>query len=127
LSFMKHSVFDINSIIMSKYQYSKPKLSYLIDNVLSSKSSLIFEPPYEEWLFLTIRGILDSKYFELLLYEDNLGPYKSSRFVGKLFIMDYIELDFVYSWLGNFTVDKSSKMVRSLEFYEKDRSDNFRL
>lgn len=35
-----------------------------------------------------------------------------------------ILLDFVYSWLGNFCVDKNSKMVRALEFYEKDRADN---
>ena len=33
----------------------------------------------------------------------------------------------MYSWLSNFCVDKNSKMVRNLEFYEKDRADNFRL
>jgi hypothetical protein len=62
----------------------------------------------------------------MLLYEDNICYYKASRFVGNIFIVNII-LDFVYSWLGNFTVDKNTKMVRSLEFYEKDRSDNYRL
>jgi len=38
-----------------------------------------------------------------------------------------LNLDFTYSWMGNFCVDKTSKMVRGLEFYEKDRADNLRL
>lgn len=87
---------------------------------------MIFDPPYEEWLYLTIRGIFDSKYFEMILNEDSLMYTKATRFVGK-HLKDFYFLDFVYSWLGNFCVDKSTKMVRSLEFYEKDKADNFRL
>jgi hypothetical protein len=76
-------VFDVNKMNLTRYLYSRPKLSFLIDHCLSNKTNLIFEPPYEDWLFLTIRGILDSKYFEMLLNEDSLSYYKSSRFVGK--------------------------------------------
>mmetsp|Transcript_44475 Transcript_44475/g.43143 ORF Transcript_44475/g.43143 Transcript_44475/m.43143 type:complete len:89 (+) Transcript_44475:159-425(+) len=88
----------------------------MIENMLRGKQEVVFDPPFDDWLFLTIRGILDSKYFELIFNETLPTCFKASRFV-----------DFVYAWLGNFTVDKMSKMVRTLEFYEKDRSDSYRV
>ncbi|CDW79953.1 UNKNOWN [Stylonychia lemnae] len=122
----KYQIIDVNQINLQKFIYAKPKLSMLIENVISQKLQLIFEPPYEQWLFMTIRGILDSKYFEMVLNEDSYSFYKSSKFVGKILHLKF-NLDFIYSWLGNFCVDKTSKMVRGLEFYEKDRADNLRL
>lgn len=56
----------------------------MIEHIINSKQTLIYEPPYEDWLFLTIRGILDCKYFEMLVNEDSLNYSKSSRFVGNL-------------------------------------------
>eukprot|EP00347_Sterkiella_histriomuscorum_P015459 403356947 len=109
-------IIDINQVNLLKFQYAKPKLALLIDHVFNTKATLVFEPPYEQWLFMTIRGILDSKYQEMVMHEDSLTFHQASKFV-----------DFVYSWLGNFSVDKTSKMVRSLEFFEKDKADNLRL
>ena len=83
--FGKYQILDINSVILEKYIYAKPKFALLIENYSNTKQQLIFDPPYEQWLFMTIRGIFDSKYFEMLINEDALSHYRSSRFVGMEF------------------------------------------
>lgn len=48
-----------------------------------------------------LRAILDSKYNEILMYENT--PKQISKFP-----------DFVYAWLGKFTVDQGTRLIRLL-------------
>jgi len=74
-----------------------------------------FEPPFPEWLFSTCRAILDSKYTDFVFTED-MGFASSSRLT-----------DFIYSWLGRFTVDITSRSIRQVDFDERERVDKTRL
>ena len=53
----------------------------LIDSVLRPNYALSFEPPFPEWLFMTIRGILDSFYFEILSKDFSVNSNFSLKFV----------------------------------------------
>jgi len=75
--------------------------------------ALNYEPPYPQWLYSTIRAIYDGKYMEHVMLED-FG--KMSNFT-----------EYVYSWLGTFTVCPLKKHVRLMEFYEQEDSDHLRL
>ena len=85
-----------NKINLNKYTYSRPNFVVLIEHKLPENvadHSLIFNPPYQDWykfkthflkykrLHSTIRGIFDSKYFELLHSESH--GLEISRFPGK--------------------------------------------
>ena len=59
----------------------------------------------DTFLIGTIRAIFDCKFNEHLLHSN---PRNYSRFS-----------DFVYSWLSNFTVDKTTRQVRALNFEEQ--------
>ena len=82
---------------LSQFNYGRPSFINFIDHLIKSgegdvstdnNKKIKFNPPFPEWLFSTCRAILDSKYFEYILYED-LGFANVSRLN-----------DFVYSWLG---------------------------
>ncbi|EAR88789.2 hypothetical protein TTHERM_00261860 (macronuclear) [Tetrahymena thermophila SB210] len=61
-----------------------------------------------------LRAILDSKYNEILMFENT--PKQISKFP-----------DFVYSWLGKFTVDQNSRQIRLLQESEKIQVDDSRV
>jgi hypothetical protein len=73
--------------------------------------SMEFLPPFMEWLFSTIRAIFDAKYYEHIINEDFQND--TSRFP-----------DFVFSWMSTFCVDDEERMVRPLEYHERERADN---
>jgi hypothetical protein len=70
--------------------------------------------PYENWLEVTVRGILDSKYYEHQVCNNALER-TPSRFP-----------EFVFSWLGNFIIDESTKTVKELDWWRKDKADDAR-
>lgn len=77
-------------------------------------SHIEYSPPSKDWLFTTIRGILDSKHHEhLLCTQDNSLPTSFP--------------EFVYDWLGTFYVDDVSRTVKQLEWWSKANSDQFRM
>ena len=73
-----------------------------------------YDPPYKEWLFVTIRAIYDCKFNEHFLKQDSVIEISTLA-------------DFTFSWLGNFCVDKSQRGIRQLEFYEMDRANDIRM
>ncbi len=82
-SYEKLQIIDLNTINLQRFQYNRPKISIFLDHITSEKTSLVFEPPYEQWLYLSVRGIFDSKYTEMLILSDSLSNVKATRFVGK--------------------------------------------
>ena len=68
-------------------------LSDLTDKSAKVKPTISYNPPFPEWLFSTLRGILDSKYFEYQYYQEQ-GFANVSRLA-----------DFAYSWMGKFCID----------------------
>jgi len=76
---------------------------------------LKYSPPFSEWLFSTCRAILDSKYYEYVLFED-IGYSNISRLT-----------DFVYSWLGKYCIDEKTRLVRTIDFEERENVDDIRL
>ena len=101
---VKLDVMDIK-----KYSYLKPKYRALIDNLLPNDGTARpkYNPPFPIWLHVVIRAIFDSKFTEVLL-SYNKGK-RITRFT-----------DFVYCWLGNFTIDKTTREVKILEYTEKE-------
>ena len=83
---------------MYSYFYGRPNFTVFIDHIIKESGvvnsqsdppkKFKFDPPFSQWLFATCRGIMDSKYFEYVLYED-VGFANVSRLA-----------DFTYSWLG---------------------------
>ena len=65
--------------------YKETKIREYLTNDLELK----YEPPFPEWCFATIRAILDSKFYEHILYQDQVTGITDLS-------------DFTYSWLGNF-------------------------
>lgn len=85
----KLQIIDLSTINLQRFQYSRPKISIFLEHITSEKTSLIFEPPYEQWLYLTIRGIFDSKYVEMLILSESLTTVKATKFVGKILLIIY--------------------------------------
>jgi hypothetical protein len=94
-----------------KYSYGRPNFLNFIDHTIPgslanpyfnepSDKKLKFDPPFPEWLYSTCRAILDSKYYEYVMFED-MGFANVTRLT-----------DFVYSWLGKFCVDEKTRHVR---------------
>lgn len=112
-------IFNFRDFPLYSYCYGRPNFIAFIDHLIkdphSEQKKFKFQPPFPQWLFATCRAILDSKYFEYVLYED-LGFSNVSRLA-----------DFCYSWLGQFRVDEVSRQVRRLDFEEKEKADEFRL
>jgi hypothetical protein len=99
----------LERVDMKKYSYQKPKYRALINDLLpgNESASLKYNPAFPVWLHIVIRAIFDSKFTEVLL-SYNKGK-RISRFV-----------DFVYCWLGNFFIDKTTREVKMLEYTEKE-------
>lgn len=73
-----------------------------------------FSPPYKDWLFVTVRAIFDSKYNEHLLnLQSNTLPLTFP--------------EFVYDWLGHFTVDNNVRGIKQQEWWTKNNADASRL
>eukprot|EP00347_Sterkiella_histriomuscorum_P015954 403355053 len=121
-------VVNFKEFPLYSYFYGRPNFIIFIDHLIKDPNSNInystindppkkfkFNPPFSTWLFSTCRAILDSKYYEYVLYED-IGFTNVSRLA-----------DFVYSWLGNFRVDEATREVRQLDFEEREKADDLRL
>ena len=98
---------SLNQIILPKYQYYKPSFLSLIQNgrQIFEKKTNNFDTNHAEnnisTKFLsTLRGILDSKYNEFIIYQD----YKSfSKFP-----------EFVYSWLNTYEIHEESRLIKEI-------------
>lgn len=86
----------------------------LLRKYKDGKLELPYRPPFEQWLFITIRAIFDSKMNEHFLKQQETVS-----------ITNFSE--FVYSWLGTFGVDQVTREIRLLEFYELDHVEEYRL
>ena len=100
------------SFDLSQLKLPRPSFAAYLD--FPSHDRVSYTLPYENWLEVTIRGILDSKYYEHQIYNSVSGRCPS-RFP-----------EFVYSWFGNFIIDYSTKTVKELEWWRKDKADEYR-
>lgn len=103
---------DLSEIDLKELKLSRPNFAAFLE---INDSRLPFESPFNNWLECTIRGIYDSKYYEHLLCSPDSGRCPS-RFP-----------EFTYAWLGNFTIDKATRVVKELEIWKKPGSDKIRL
>mmetsp|Transcript_43490 Transcript_43490/g.41953 ORF Transcript_43490/g.41953 Transcript_43490/m.41953 type:complete len:157 (+) Transcript_43490:1120-1590(+) len=88
------------------------------EELMNKIDKIQFTPPHRMWLFATMRAILDSKFAEhkaAMLIEAN-GLQNISRFP-----------DFVYSWLGKFEYDIKNFRVKSLETFDQEQADSYRV
>lgn len=87
---------SLQEIDLSDFRMRRPNYISLchFDEKLTKIS---FEPKFKHWLEITIRGILDSKFYEHLIcsFETDRTP---SRFV-----------EFLYAWLGNFGIEEGTR------------------
>lgn len=99
----------LDSINLNKYAFLRPKYRAYINDLLplDERDKVNYAPPFPVWLHVTIRAIFDSKFNEILL-SYNKGK-RISRFP-----------DFVFSWLGNFCIDKDNRNIKLLEYTEKE-------
>lgn len=91
---------DVSEIVLKEFKFVRPLFSSFLDIV---ENTMPFEIPYHNWLEVTIRGIYDSKY-----YEHQLCTFETGRLPTRL-------AEFVYAWLGNFTVEQVTRQVKELE------------
>ncbi len=102
------SEYRFDSLSLERFQYARPTYRALIAELLPPDGSTAdYNPPYPVWLNVTIRGILDSFWNEVLL------SFNKNKTIARF-------PDFVFAWLGAFTVDPATKKVRGLEYTEKD-------
>lgn len=94
------------------YQFVRPSYKELLNP--SNSPTAYYTPPFKHWIYFTIRGIYDSKFYEhsLLQSYPNSRP---SRFV-----------DFVFSWLSTYGIDDNSRNVIELEWWKKSKADEIR-
>ena len=95
-SFVEHYIYSgevfmemydkLDKVTRDPYEIQKDKW---LKQFKKGKLQLEYTPPYNNWLFVTIRGILDSKMNEHFLKQDNIPSI--SHFP-----------EFVYSWMGCF-------------------------
>ena len=87
---------DFQNLDISRFKLSKPSYAELCEpqNKLGA-----FKVPWNNWLKVTIRGILDSKHYEHLLGTEKLQSFP----------------EFVYCWMGDYEVDKNTRLVKSTE------------
>eukprot|EP00826_Nyctotherus_ovalis_P047160 TRINITY_DN5388_c0_g1_i9.p1 TRINITY_DN5388_c0_g1~~TRINITY_DN5388_c0_g1_i9.p1 ORF type:complete len:561 (-),score=171.26 TRINITY_DN5388_c0_g1_i9:50-1732(-) len=105
----------LDSISLKRFSYLRPAYRALVDALLPQGEKVNYLPPFPIWLHTTVRAIFDSLLHELLLCTSRGKPL--SKFP-----------EFVYAWLGVFTVDDTGG-IRRLEYIEhetvarKSRSD----
>lgn len=98
------------------FSYLRPSFAaFITDTIPDTAGQAQYEPPFGNWLETTIRGILDSKYYEHLMCSEESGR-KPSRMA-----------DFVYGWTGHFMIDENSRQIRPLERWQKESADRLRL
>lgn len=98
------------------FSYLRPPFAALLQDTLpDSTVQAQYEPPFGNWLETTIRGILDSKWYEHLECMEEAGR-KPSRMA-----------DFVYGWTGHFMIDENTRQIRPLERWQKESADHLRL
>ena len=90
-------IINFKDFQLGSFQYGRPNFINFLDHLIkdpvtqttpSTPKKFVFSPPFPEWLYSTCRAILDSKYFEYVLYDD-VGFANVTRLT-----------DFTYSWLG---------------------------
>jgi hypothetical protein len=107
----KMDLLDISKINLSQIKPCRPTFASLIRIPVGHVQ---FSPTYRDWLFVTIRAIFDSKQNEhLLRLQSNSTPLTFP--------------EFVYDWLGQFTVDNGTRVVKQLEWWTKNNADTARL
>ena len=102
---------DPNLLNLNALKPCKPTFASLLKIPLGH---IQYVPPSKDWLFLTARAILDSKYHEhILCNQNNTIPTTFP--------------EFVYDWLGTFFVDNTSRTIKQLEWWSKGNADNLRI
>ena len=96
----------------SVYRYLRPNFAAFVPE---SRGEATVELPFPNWTEVTVRGILDSKYYEHLLCSEDMGRSPSRL------------PEFTYSWLGHYSVDDSSRQVRGLQWWKKESADQARI
>lgn len=100
--------YRLDKLDLKKFDYARPTYRALLTELLPfDAKKAVYSPPFPLWLQITIRAIFDSKWNEILL------SYSKGEQISRF-------PDFVYSWLGTFTVDEKSKVIRKLEQNEKE-------
>lgn len=77
----------------------KIEKEYLLKKYKDNQLELEYNPSFEEWMFVTIRGIFDSKMYEHFHKQNDVSS-----------ITHFSE--FVYSWLGSFCIDSTTREIR---------------
>lgn len=103
---------DVNQVDLKKFKINRPSFAGFLD---LDETTLPFETPYKDWLQITIRGIYDSKFL-----EHQKCTIESGKSPSRL-------PEFVYSWLGNYTIDNTTRKVKELETWKKSKVDKIRL
>ncbi|CAG9317641.1 unnamed protein product [Blepharisma stoltei] len=103
---------DPSFVNLSKLKLQKPGYASLFE--IGDKAAS-FELPFTNWLEITMRGIYDSKYNEHIFCS-----FESGRTPSKF-------PEFVYCWIGRFTIDPGARQVRELEWWKRESSDKLRL
>jgi len=97
----------LDTISLKKFVYSRPTYRSLVDNSLPKTGIVTYLPPFPIWLQITIRAIFDSLLNELLLSTSRGKTL--SRFP-----------EYVYAWLGVFTVDDDTGGIKWLQYTERE-------
>ncbi|OMJ77907.1 hypothetical protein SteCoe_22429 [Stentor coeruleus] len=103
---------DISEINLKIYKMNRPLFITFLD---INDTTLPLMIPFQNWLEVTVRGIYDSKY-----YEHQLCTFESGRIPSRF-------PEFVYSWLGSFTVDQKTRQVKELENWRKSSGEKIRM
>lgn len=107
----KSHVQGTNSLDLNLLKPCRPTFASLLK---VPSHQVLYSPPSADWLFTTVRGILDSKYYEhTLCMQGNSLPGSFP--------------EFVYDWLGSFYVDPATRTVKQLEWWSKNSADDLRL
>lgn len=105
----EHTSFIYKSL---NFQFVRPSFKELLNPPKSSTA--YYTPPFKHWIYFTIRGIYDSKFYEHSLIQSNPNS-RPSRFV-----------DFVYAWLSSYGIDDDSRNVIELEWWKRNKADEIR-
>jgi hypothetical protein len=105
---------DVSDVDLGLYKFNRPSFAGLVRIPVLSQIRL--QLPFNNWVELNIRGILDSKYYEHLMCFDDSGRVPS-RFP-----------EFVYGWFSSFKIDeKTHQVVASELWWGKEAAERSRL
>ena len=99
----------LDSISIRKYYYLKPNYkAFATETLPKPKDGMVsYMPSFPIWLHVTIRAIFDSKMNEVLF------AYNKGKIITRF-------PEYVYSWLGTFYIDKDKRIIKELEYTEKE-------